>query len=124
MGIKAEVKGLSEGNHGFHIHVFGDNTNGCISAGGHFNPHKKNHGAPSDDERHIGDLGNITANADGVATVEMSDKLVSLSGEHSVIGRSIVVHAGEDDLGKVVMMTLLLLDMLEVVLLVELLEDL
>lgn len=51
-------------------------------------------------ERHIGDLGNVVAGADGNASLDVSDKLVSLVGEHSVVGRSIVVHAGEDDLGK------------------------
>lgn len=85
---------------GFHIHQFGDNTNGCTSAGPHFNPFSKNHGAPEDDERHVGDLGNITTDCEGVATGTMQDTLVKLIGEHSVIGRSVVVHAGTDDLGR------------------------
>ncbi|CAB4005506.1 Superoxide dismutase [Cu-Zn] [Paramuricea clavata] len=98
--ITGSVEGLSEGKHGFHIHEFGDYTNGCTSAGGHFNPFKKNHGGPSDAERHVGDLGNIEADSKGVAKVDIKDSLVKLSGEHSVIGRSIVVHEGVDDLGK------------------------
>ncbi|KAJ2681863.1 Superoxide dismutase [Cu-Zn], partial [Coemansia sp. RSA 1285] len=98
--VKAEINGLKPGNHGFHVHVYGDNTNGCTSAGPHFNPHGNTHGAPSDDNRHVGDLGNIVASESGAAKLDITDSQVSLFGEHSVIGRTVVVHADEDDLGK------------------------
>ncbi|KAK2558081.1 Superoxide dismutase [Cu-Zn] [Acropora cervicornis] len=49
---------------------------------------------------HHGDLGNIIANEQGVAKVDMTDKLVSLVGKDSVVGRTIVVHEKADDLGK------------------------
>ena len=85
---------------GFHIHQFGDNTNGCTSAGPHFNPHGKSHGAPDNEERHVGDLGNIKTDASGVAKGTIKDSQIKLLGEHSIIGRTVVVHAGVDDLGK------------------------
>ncbi|KAH3665961.1 hypothetical protein OGAPHI_004150 [Ogataea philodendri] len=85
---------------GFHIHQFGDNTNGCTSAGPHFNPFGKNHGAPEDSERHIGDLGNITTDANGLAKGAKQDSLIKLLGENSILGRTVVVHSGTDDLGK------------------------
>ncbi|KAG0238554.1 hypothetical protein BGW42_004316 [Actinomortierella wolfii] len=97
--IKAEITGLKPGKHGFHIHEFGDNTNGCMSAGAHFNPHGLTHGAPDAKVRHAGDLGNAIAGADGKATLELTDNQVKLIGPHSVIGRTVVVHEGEDDLG-------------------------
>eukprot|EP01108_Squamamoeba_japonica_P003371 TRINITY_DN274_c0_g1_i1.p3 TRINITY_DN274_c0_g1~~TRINITY_DN274_c0_g1_i1.p3 ORF type:complete len:164 (-),score=75.24 TRINITY_DN274_c0_g1_i1:86-532(-) len=101
-GIKVagELRGLTEGKHGFHVHQFGDLTNGCVSTGGHWNPEGKTHGAPGDETRHHGDLGNIVANTDGVAKIDITDKVIKLDGEHSIIGRAIVCHAGEDDLGK------------------------
>lgn len=81
------------------MHEFGDNTNGCISAGAHFNPHSKEHGSPNNDVRHVGDLGNIEAGDNGAAKVNIVDKVISLSGEHNIIGRTLVVHADPDDLG-------------------------
>ncbi|KAK4137098.1 Cu/Zn superoxide dismutase [Trichocladium antarcticum] len=85
---------------GMHIHTFGDNTNGCTSAGPHFNPHNKTHGAPTDANRHVGDLGNIETDAQGNSKGSVSDKHIKLIGPESVIGRTVVVHAGTDDLGK------------------------
>jgi superoxide dismutase, Cu-Zn family len=94
--VTGQVTGLTPGEHGFHIHEFGDlrDPEGN-SAGGHFNPDGHKHGGPEDHERHAGDLGNITADARGVARV---DKLADGLKLHFVIGRSIVVHAGADDL--------------------------
>lgn len=62
-------------------------------------PTQRNHGAPENFERHIGDLGNILADANGNANVDIEDPLVTLMGPRSVVGLAIVVHEGEDDLG-------------------------
>ncbi|KAF5270349.1 hypothetical protein FQR65_LT05537 [Abscondita terminalis] len=97
--ITGEVTGLGQGLHGFHVHEFGDNTNGCISAGAHFNPEGKDHGAPNASVRHVGDLGNVEAGTNGVAKIDISDKIISLQGVNSIIGRTLVVHADPDDLG-------------------------
>jgi len=101
VSVTGELSGLADGLHGFHIHQFGDNTNGCTSAGPHFNPDGCEHGAPEDAKgsRHAGDLGNVTA-AGGVAKVDLKDAMISLCGENSIVGRTVVVHAEQDDLGK------------------------
>uniref|UniRef100_UPI001EAF4FDC superoxide dismutase [Cu-Zn]-like n=1 Tax=Oncorhynchus gorbuscha TaxID=8017 RepID=UPI001EAF4FDC len=95
-----EISGLAPGEHGFHVHAFGDNTNGCMSAGPHFNPHNKTHGGPTDAVRHVGDLGNVTAGADNVAKINIQDKMLTLTGPNSIIGRTMVIHEKADDLGK------------------------
>lgn len=101
--VTGEIKGLEPGEHGFHIHEFGDTTNGCVSAGPHFNVNPSNHhGGPTSQVRHNGDLGNVTANDQGVATVNITDGHISLiSGDKlDIKGRSLVVHEKKDDLGQ------------------------
>ncbi|KAL9334424.1 hypothetical protein Peur_074563 [Populus x canadensis] len=98
--VNARITGLTPGPHGFHLHQYGDTTNGCVSTGAHFNPNNLTHGAPEDEIRHAGDLGNIVANVDGVAEAIIVDSQIPLSGLNTVIGRALVVHELEDDLGK------------------------
>uniref|UniRef100_A0AAY5K7E8 Superoxide dismutase [Cu-Zn] n=1 Tax=Esox lucius TaxID=8010 RepID=A0AAY5K7E8_ESOLU len=98
--LTGEISGLEPGEHGFHVHAFGDNTNGCISAGPHFNPLNKTHGGPTDEVRHVGDLGNVTAGADHKANISIEDSVLTLTGPHSIIGRTMVIHEKADDLGK------------------------
>uniref|UniRef100_I3VPJ9 Superoxide dismutase [Cu-Zn] n=1 Tax=Cherax quadricarinatus TaxID=27406 RepID=I3VPJ9_CHEQU len=100
--IVGAVSGLTEGLHGFHVHEKGDLGDGCKAAGGHFNPFNKNHGAPYDLERHAGDLGNVGADYQGVAYINIVDKQISLDSTSPAYigGLAIVVHAGVDDLGR------------------------
>ncbi|PPR04078.1 hypothetical protein CVT24_010651 [Panaeolus cyanescens] len=99
--VTGKIRGLDPNAlRGFHIHKSGDLTNGCISAGPHFNPFEHTHGAPSDVNRHVGDLGNIKTDASGDAEFVIQDKQISLNGLTSIIGRAVVVHGGTDDLGK------------------------
>ncbi|KAL5457274.1 hypothetical protein EMCRGX_G034521 [Ephydatia muelleri] len=97
--VTGSITGLQPGPHGFHVHKLGDLTNGCVSAGEHFNPFRQTHGGLKSKVRHAGDLGNIVANAEGVAMVDLVARQMALSGPLSIIGRSIVIHADKDDLG-------------------------
>ncbi|RMH57875.1 MAG: superoxide dismutase family protein [Candidatus Hydrogenedentota bacterium] len=97
--VKGRIEGLEPGEHGFHIHEFGDCSGPSgKTAGGHFNPTAERHGAPEDVERHIGDLGNIVADEAGVAEFEIMDRRIRLNGPHSIVGRAVVIHRGRDDL--------------------------
>ena len=97
--VVADLTGLTPGKHGFHVHEFGDcSSPDGNSAGGHFNPTHKQHGAPDAADRHAGDLGNIEADASGKAHLDWKDKVMKLSGPDSIVGRSVIVHVQEDDL--------------------------
>jgi Cu-Zn family superoxide dismutase len=97
--ITVDVTGMSKGKHGFHIHEFGDcSAADGTSAGGHFNPEGKTHGAPMDMSRHMGDMGNIEADESGTAHMEYIDPMMSFEGVYSIIGRSVILHKNEDDL--------------------------
>jgi len=97
--VTADIFGLTPGKHGFHIHEFGDcSAADGTSAGGHFNPDRTSHGGPHDQIRHEGDLGNLEADETGRARLSFVDPTLSLSGSHTIIGYSIIVHAQEDDL--------------------------
>jgi Cu-Zn family superoxide dismutase len=98
--VHAEITGLTPGKHGFHVHEFGDcSAADASSAAGHFNPANKPHGGPDAAERHVGDMGNVEADASGKTKLDYVDHQMSLTNElTSVIGRSVIVHAKADDL--------------------------
>lgn len=94
--IKAEFTQLPNGAHGFHIHKAGDlRGEGCKLACDHY--HKGppcEHGGPpsSKGQRHTGDLGNIQRL--GIYNYVLHNVSV-----HDILGRSVIVHADEDDYG-------------------------
>ncbi|XP_070622488.1 copper chaperone for superoxide dismutase [Erythrolamprus reginae] len=94
--VEGTVDGLQPGLHGLHVHEFGDLSRSCDSCGDHFNPKGEPHGGPQDLHRHAGDLGNILATADRRASFRMEDPQLKVD---DIIGRSLVIDEGEDDLG-------------------------
>lgn len=97
--ISVRLSGLKpNAKHAMHIHEFGDiSSDDGSSAGGHFNPAGKAHGLPGDEERHVGDFGNLETDADGNANHVLTVHGLSLvAGDHAIIGRAVIVHAGED----------------------------
>jgi Cu-Zn family superoxide dismutase len=84
--LKGKIIGLTPGKHGFHIHQYGDLSDRTgKSAGDHFNPTGAKHGAPGSKDSHVGDLGNVEANAEGVAMFDLNVKDLKL---HFILGRS------------------------------------
>ncbi len=94
--VQAELSGLTDDEHGIHIHKFGDcRADDYSSAGPHYNPANEDHDAPTDQTRHMGDMGNIMVNADGTASMEYMDSVIDIN---KIMGRGVIVHQGTDDL--------------------------
>ena len=99
--IEYEVKGLSDGLHGFHIHEYGDLSDGCKSACSHFNPFNKKHGGLHSKERHAGDLGNIESkNKLAKGSLFAKGICITRNMKTSVLGRMFIIHDKQDDLGE------------------------
>ncbi|XP_068633259.1 superoxide dismutase [Cu-Zn]-like [Battus philenor] len=92
--------GLDAGNYGFHVHELGD-TSTCDATGAHFDPDDNTHGGRNHTVRHVGDLGNVkfVGNENAVAVINFTDSVISLRGRNNIIGRALVLHEQEDDLG-------------------------
>jgi Cu-Zn family superoxide dismutase len=99
--IKINLTGFKKNSiHAMHIHEKGNLSNNCMGACAHFNPYNKNHGGIDSKERHVGDLGNIKSDEHGNVVMILTDKLIKLRGTKcNIIGRSVVIHENEDDLG-------------------------
>lgn len=86
--------------HAVHIHEYGDLRDGCMSLGGHWNPFHKNHGNQMTKDRHAGDLiNNLKTDAQKRFLFSYDDSSISILGKYSILGRSVVLHDGVDDLG-------------------------
>lgn len=97
--IRGNIRGLSAGGHGIHIHEFGDcSSSDASSAGDHFNPDSKPHGGPDHADHHAGDLGNLLATANEATVISTRNSGLSFTGNRSIIGRSVIIHESPDDL--------------------------
>ena len=93
--VECHLDRLPPGLKGMHVHDAGDLRLGCQSGCSHYNPDRRIHGGPIGSRRHRGDLGNIQTSPTGTcATKVIADVSVD-----EIVGRMLVVHEGEDDLG-------------------------
>ncbi|KAJ8706478.1 hypothetical protein PYW07_012556 [Mythimna separata] len=90
---------MTAGTYGLTCFPRHEGNSGCKSIGEHYNPCGAPHGAPSDPigSRHAGDLGNIVADENGRATFRIVDNVLKV---WDIIGRSVAVTEGRDDLGR------------------------
>lgn len=99
--LRGEVGGLTPGSqHAIHIHEKGDcSAADASSAGGHFNPAGQPHGKVDAGAHHAGDMDNITANAQGIAAVDLhaSGPVLGGSAANDAIGKAVIVHGDPDD---------------------------
>ena len=98
--VTARFSGLkANAEHGFHVHEKGDCSSGDgMSAGGHFNPGGKPHGHHQAGDRHVGDMPNIRADANGNASVSFEVTGMTIgAGAADIAGKGIIVHRDPDD---------------------------
>jgi len=100
--VVLEVQSLPPGAKAVHVHAVGRCEGpGFTSAGDHFNPHGRQHGALNPTGPHAGDLPNITIGSDGKGRLESTTELMTLlSGPTSLFdtdGSALVIHAAPDD---------------------------
>jgi len=102
--ITGSIEKIGMGDHGFHIHEFGDCSDEGKAAGSHYNPDQKPHGHAMKDgtkKVHPGDLGNLSVGNDGKAKVDILLPGVTLSaGKYNVAGRAVIIHEKKDDFGQ------------------------
>lgn len=87
--------------HAIHIHTYGISSveKSCDSTCDHYNPHKKLHGSifRNGNDRHVGDLiNNLMSDNEGNFKFLYTDPLIKVE---DILGRSVVIHSGIDDLG-------------------------
>lgn len=97
--VKISASGLTPGKHGFHVHENAIQGTDFKSAGGHFNPTHKHHGLENPQGSHVGDMPNLNVGADGTVEAEtiIQHGTLEKNQPNSVLGRSLIIHAGEDD---------------------------
>jgi Cu-Zn family superoxide dismutase len=97
--VRGTVNGIPAGEHAIHIHETGKCEGPDFkTAGGHFNPGKKQHGLMSPKGKHAGDMPNLYVGQDGKLQFEhFANQGLKLKTLMDKDGSAIVIHAKADD---------------------------
>ena len=98
--LVVSLANASAGEHAVHIHTTGDcSAPDGTSAGGHWNPTGVAHGKWGEGEFHLGDIGNMTVDDQGMGKIELTTNLweMNTGSDIDIVGKAIIVHAGADD---------------------------
>jgi Cu-Zn family superoxide dismutase len=96
--VHVTASGLQPGSiHGFHVHDVGNCASAdFMSAGDHFNPTHKPHGA-QDHPHHAGDMPSLLADPSGKIDARFTLEGVTLGGADGFVGHAVVLHALADN---------------------------
>lgn len=103
--VEPQLKGLSAGPHATHVHEKGDCGPGAdasgkampgSAAGAHYDPGKTGKHAGPYGDGHLGDLPNLTVEADGRVIKSVVAPRLKVA---AVRGRALMIHSGADDYG-------------------------
>ena len=101
--VQVQVRGMPAGTRAMHVHQFGACAPTFGAAGEHHNPTSARHGVnnPADPKPHAGDLPNITINADGTGSADITTQQFTLTPSDTTIldsdGSAVIIHANPDD---------------------------
>jgi len=96
--VTIDLMGLAPGPHGVAVDEHGSCGDHGGAAGGYFKPAGQDDGPGMGKHSPAGDLGNIVADGNGMAHLQVEDHGLSLDGPDSVVGLTLVVYADQDDL--------------------------
>ena len=100
IAISGTLRGVSPGQHGFHVHTTGQCEPTFEAAGGHWNPTNAQHGKLAQGGPHFGDMENITVTPDSTVTIQATTPGGSLRGTNAALdadGAALMIHAQPDD---------------------------
>ncbi len=101
IAVAGTLRGLSPGEHGFHVHTTGRCEPTFDAAGGHWNPAGRQHGSENPEGPHFGDMPNIIVGSDSSVSLSLTTPGGTIRGENTLLdadGAAVMVHAGADDL--------------------------